>query len=94
MISGPPAIPSFRGTGMPGIAIGSEPNTIPIIIPMNIVAMFGASRRRMELPIMSDTRFTASSGPTTIMRSPTRRWSDALAKMSIPWRVTRVTLTP
>ena len=61
---------------------------------MNIVAMFGALSRRMELPIMSDTRLTASSGPTTIKRSPTRRCRDALAKMSIPWRVTRVTLTP
>jgi hypothetical protein len=33
MISGPPAIPSFRGTGIPGIARGILPKRIPIMIP-------------------------------------------------------------
>ena len=34
MISGPPAIPSLRGTGIPGMAKGRLPNIIPTIIPI------------------------------------------------------------
>ena len=71
MISGPPAIPSFIGTGMPGIAKGMLPKRIPTMIPMKIVAMLGVSRRLTELPIKSAMRFTLSVGPTTSILSPT-----------------------
>ena len=94
MISGPPAIPSFSGTGMPGMANGSEPKMMPRMMPTKMVAMFGAFKRRMLLPILLATRSTASSGPTTMMRSPTCNGKVADAKRSMPWRVTRVTLTP
>ena len=94
MISGPPAIPNFKGTGIPGMANGREPKIIPTIMPTKIVAMLGASRRFTELPIISATRFTFSSGPTTKILSPTWKWWFLPAKMSIPWREIRVTLTP
>ena len=84
MMSGPPAIPSFMGTGMPGMAMGSEPKMMPMMMPTKMVAMFGASRRRIELPILLATRSTASSGPTTMMRSPTCRGRVGEAKMSMP----------
>ena len=42
IISGPPAKPSFTGTGIPGIANGNEPKIRPRNIPTKIVAMLGA----------------------------------------------------
>ena len=84
MISGPPARPSFSGTGIPGIANGMLPKIRPMRIPMKIVAIFGASRRLTELPMSSATRFTFSSGPTTITRSPVWKWWLREAKRSIP----------
>ena len=84
MMSGPPAIPSLRGTGIPGMAIGSEPKMIPTRMPMKMVAMLGASRRLIELPSTSATRLTRSSGPTTITRSPTCSGRWGLAKRSMP----------
>ena len=42
MISGPPAKPSFIATGMLGMLIGRLPKRIPTMIPIKIVAMFGA----------------------------------------------------
>ena len=70
MISGPPAIPNLRGTGIFGRLIGILPKMIPTTIPIKIVAIFGASRWRVELPTNELTRFTLSSGPTTIILSP------------------------
>ena len=58
------------GTGIPGTATGMLPKMIPTRIPIKIVAMFGASRRFTELPMSSATRFTLSSGPTTMILSP------------------------
>ena len=84
MISGPPARPNFTGTGMPGMANGKEPKMMPRMIPTKMVAMFGAFRRRMELPIWLATRSTASSGPTTMILSPTCKGSPAEAKRSMP----------
>ena len=84
IISGPPAIPNFMGTGIPGMARGSEPKMIPMMMPTKMVAMLGASRRRMELPILLATRSTASSGPTTIILSPTCNGRVVEAKRSIP----------
>ena len=71
MMSGPPAIPSFMGTGIPGMAMGSEPKMMPMMMPMKMVAMLGAFSFLAELPISVVTRSTASLGPTTMMRSPT-----------------------
>ena len=84
MISGPPAIPSFTGMGMPGMAKGNDPKMMPMMIPMKMVAMFGAFNRWAELPIRLVTRFTASSGPTTMIRSPTCSGRLTLAKRSMP----------
>ena len=94
MINGPPAKPSFNGTGMCGIVNGKLPKRMPTIMPIKMVAIFGVFRRFSELPISSATRLTFSSGPTTIMRSPTLKWWLRLAKRSIPWRLMRVTFTP
>ena len=94
MISGPPAKPNFTGTGMPGMAKGNEPKISPRKTPTKIVAIFGAFRRRTEFPIWLATRSTASSGPTTMILSPTCRGRLAEAKRSMPCRVRRVTLTP
>ena len=91
IISGPPARPSFTGLGMPGKAKGMLPKTMPTRMPIKMDAMFGWSSRFTELPNRRVTRFTASSGPTTIRRSPICR---RFAKSSMPERVTRVTFTP
>ena len=67
---------------------------IPTMIPTKMVAIFGALRRFSELPIIEATRLTFSSGPTTMIRSPTiKRWLRP-AKRSIPCRLIRVTFTP
>ena len=84
MINGPPAKPNFTGTGIPGMTRGNEPKISPRKIPTKIVAMFGAFRRLWEFPIWLATRLTASSGPTTMILSPTCRGSPAEAKRSIP----------
>ena len=39
MIKGPPAKPNFSGTGIPGMAIGKEPNNMPMAIPMKMAIL-------------------------------------------------------
>ena len=61
IISGPPARPSFNGTGIPGTAKGMLPNIRPMMIPIKIVAIFGVSRRFSIFPNTEDMRlFTAN----------------------------------
>ena len=84
IIRGPPAMPSFMGTGMPGTAKGMLPKRIPMTIPMKMVAMLGWSRRFIALPIRAATLLTDTSSPTTIMRSPTCSGILLEANISIP----------
>ena len=92
MSSGPPAIPSFAGTGIPGMAIGMLPTIIPMNMPMNIGTMLGIANSLFELPSSFFTSFRIFTSPMIFTVSPNSKVVFFVGRISMPERYILVML--
>ena len=91
---GPPAMPSFTGMLIPGMANGILPSNNPVTMPINTEVRFGVRSSLASLPRIRPAFSIERASPTIVTRSPSCSLSERDGRRSIPARFTRVILMP